>query len=238
MKKRILFTVGVLLSAVSLYCAAENGYLAFLHFLKKPKKGLIKVACVGDSITYGCGIKGWFKNNYPSVLGRLLGEDYCVNNYGYSDRTVQHNGDHPYMNERVYRQSLAFQPDIVLMMLGTNDSKPHNWMGQEAFIQSYSEMVRSYQKLQSHPVIFILAPPPAFGDPVKFDINARVIKEDICPSLKELAEKSEAIFIDFNTAFQSRTELFYDGVHPNAAGAQQLAEALSERIKHYWRNKS
>ncbi len=44
------------------------------------KEGQIRIACVGDSTTYGHGITGWPKNTYPAILQNLLGEGYHVNN--------------------------------------------------------------------------------------------------------------------------------------------------------------
>ena len=48
----------------------------------KNLKDTIKVACVGDSVTYGHGISNWPKNNHPFILGSILGDEYTVNNYG------------------------------------------------------------------------------------------------------------------------------------------------------------
>ena len=90
---------------------------------KKP----VKIACVGNSITYGSGIKNQFQNSYPGLLSQLLGEGYDVRNFGISARVLLNKGDHPYMHEQKFRDLLAFQPDIVTIKLGTNDSKPWNW---------------------------------------------------------------------------------------------------------------
>ena len=87
----------------------------------------IKVACVGNSITYGSGIKDRANHSYPSVLGRLLGSKYEVQNFGFSARTLLNKGDHPYMKETLFQKALNYQPDIVVIKLGTNDSKPINW---------------------------------------------------------------------------------------------------------------
>ena len=97
---------------------------------KKP----VKIACVGNSITYGSGIKNQFQNSYPGLLSQLLGEGYDVRNFGISARVLLNKGDHPYMHEQKFRDLLAFQPDIVTIKLGTNDSKPWNWRyGKEGF---------------------------------------------------------------------------------------------------------
>ena len=74
--------------------------------------------------TYGSGIKNQFQNSYPGVLSQLLGEGYDVRNFGISARVLLNKGDHPYMHEQKFRDLLAFQPDIVTIKLGTNDSNP------------------------------------------------------------------------------------------------------------------
>ena len=98
-----------------------------------PEPGQTKVACVGDSITYGHGISNWPKNNYPSLLQNLLGESYHVQSFGVSGRAVQDNSDQPYRALIQYEESLAYDADIVVFMMGSNDTKPENWFGEEAF---------------------------------------------------------------------------------------------------------
>ena len=101
----------------------------------------IKVACVGDSVTYGYGIKGWKKNNYPAVLSRLLGEKYHVANFGISGSTVQDTGDQPYTATKAYKNSLEYEADILVFMLGSNDSKPENWTDEEKFLAFYNSPI-------------------------------------------------------------------------------------------------
>ena len=68
----------------------------------------IKIACIGNSITYGSGIKDRANDSYPAVLNRLLGKDrYDVRNYGVGARTLLNKGDHPYMKEQAYRDALV-----------------------------------------------------------------------------------------------------------------------------------
>ena len=78
------------------------GMIGFYHPMNKTNGSKIKVACVGDSITYGCTVGNWRKNNYPTVLGNLLEENYCVNNFGYTNRTAIKSADYPYTDEKLY----------------------------------------------------------------------------------------------------------------------------------------
>ena len=86
---------------------------SWLRSFKVPHKDAIRVACIGNSITYGARIKNRDRDSYPAVLSRMLGEAYWVKNFGVSARTLLNKGDHPYMNEKAYQDALAFNPNIV-----------------------------------------------------------------------------------------------------------------------------
>ena len=212
----------------------KNGHLIFAHRLKEPIDNQIRVACVGDSITYDSGIKGWPNSTYPDILNHMLGDNYAVNNYGYSGRTALHDADKPYINENLYQQSLDFKPDIVIIMLGTNDTKPYNWKGKEAFIDDYTEIIESYANLDSEPEIYVIMPPPCTvverATEVKIDINGELIDKDVCAAVKEIAEKINIKLIDANTPFRVREDLSSDGVHPNNEGAKLFAEIVYNEI--------
>ena len=66
-------------------------------------------------------------NGYPAQLQKMLGKDYYVKNFGVGARTMLNKGDHPYMKELAWKDALAFNPNIVVIKLGTNDSKDMNW---------------------------------------------------------------------------------------------------------------
>src|SRR5690348_3809700 len=87
----------------------------------------LKIACIGDSITMGSGLANPAVESYPGRLQRLLGTNYVVRNYGLSGRTLLKEGDFPYWTESAFTQSKNWAPDIVIIQLGTNDSKPQNW---------------------------------------------------------------------------------------------------------------
>ena len=96
----------------------------------------IKVACVGDSITAGAFSSGP-NFTYPGQLQKVLDKSfpgkYYVQNLGASGATLLMSGDSPYWKRPEYAKFVKQQWDIVVIMLGTNDSKdkgdhgPHNW---------------------------------------------------------------------------------------------------------------
>ncbi len=201
---------------------------AWLVVMSMTAQEKIKVACVGNSITYGHGIKNRDHDAYPAVLGRLLGNEYEVKNFGISARTLMNSGDNPYMKEQIYRDALAYEPDIVTIKLGTNDSKPFNWKNNADFKNDFAELVNSFRQLPSHPKIFICLPIP--GDNVGWGINDSTIVAGIIPAIKKMSRKMKLPVIDLHTAFKPYLNLLPDGVHPNVDGSAIIAYEISKAI--------
>ncbi len=237
MKKKTGIILGIVIAAALLIAAAvciflaNKGLLSAYHPQQQAKEGQIKIACVGDSVTYGFGIEGWKRKNYPAQLQTMLGDGFCVNNYGYSGRTAQSTGDRPYINEKLYAQSKAFQPNIVIFMLGSNDSKAYNW-DKENFIKEYKTLVESYVNLESKPTVYLMAPPPVFAvdGKVKYDIEQKTIANEIVPLTKQMAKEMQLECIDLYAIFEGKENLFSDGCHPNAAGAKIIADTVRMQI--------
>ncbi|MCP4263310.1 MAG: hypothetical protein GY774_38255 [Planctomycetes bacterium] len=186
------------------------------------------VACVGDSITYGSGITDRNNNSYPAQLDRMLQKfdnQWQVQNFGVSGATLLRNGDKPYVRESAYNQVLAAEPDAVIIKLGTNDSKPHNWEHKDDFISDYIFLIDSFVELPSKPRIWICYPVPAFNS--NFGISDAVIKDEIIPMVSEIAELRDVEVIDLYTALSDAAALFPDGIHPNAEGAKLIAQAIA-----------
>ena len=181
----------------------------------------IRVACVGDSITRGAGAgKG---KSYPSQLQELLGASWVVGNFGVSGRTLLKKGDFPYWKEKDYQKALGFKPDVVIIMLGTNDTKPQNWKHEAEFVADYTELVKSFQALESKPKVFICRPCPV-PEPGNFKINEAGVLEQI-KRLDVLAAQMKLGVIDMHAALADKPQLLPDRVHPNAKGAEEMAKA-------------
>jgi lysophospholipase L1-like esterase len=186
------------------------------------------VACVGDSITYGSGISNRNYNSYPAQLGRMLqkfGGPWETRNFGVSGTTLLRNGDLPYIQQGAYSQALAAEPDAVIIKLGTNDSKSHNWVYKDEYVSDYLFLIDSFAELPSKPIIWICKPVPAFND--NFGITDSVIKDEIIPMIDQIAQLRDVIVIDLYTALSDAGDLFPDGIHPNAEGAKLMAEAIA-----------
>ncbi len=189
-------------------------------------KAPVRVACIGDSITQGSGAaKG---QSYPSQLQALFGDAWKVGNFGVSGRTLLKKGDFPYWNEKAYQEALKFEPDVVIIMLGTNDTKPQNWKFESEFVPDYTELVKSFQTLASKPKIYVCRPCPVPGAG-NFGINETVLKEQL-RRLDKLAKDMDLGVIDMHKALEDKPELLPDRVHPNTEGAGEMAKAAYKAL--------
>ena len=206
----------------------QNELTSWLRSFKAPRKDAVRVACIGNSITFGAGIRNRSRDSYPSVLARMLGDNYWVKNFGVSARTMLNKGDHPYMNEPAYKNALAFNPNIVVIKLGTNDSKSFNWKYKADFMKDAQTMIDAFKVLPSQPKIYLCYPSKAYltGD----GINDDIISKEIIPMIKKLAKKNDLSVIDLHTAMDGMPELFPDRIHPNEKGAQVMAKAVYQSI--------
>lgn len=189
----------------------------------------IKVACVGDSITAGAGVKDP-KNRYPVQLGELLGADYDVKNFGNSGSTMLDDGDKPYKQQKSFTDAVAFAADIVVIKLGTNDSKPQNWTKKDGFAASTKSLVEAFQKANPKGKIFLCYPVPVIAQG-NFGIRDEIVKNEIIPLIKKTAEEMKLPIIDLYAALDKKPELFPDRVHPNDDGAKLIAKSVFEAVK-------
>ena len=189
-------------------------------------KAPVKVACIGDSITEGVGAERG--KSYPSELQEMLGDKWVVGNFGVSGRTLLKKGDFPYWNEAKYQDSLKSEPDVVIIMLGTNDTKPQNWKFESEFVADYTELVKSFQALPSKPRIYVCRPCPV-PEPGNFGINEKNLKEWI-KRIDKLAKDMDLGVIDMHEALEDKPGLIPDKVHPNTEGAGEMAAAAYEAL--------
>lgn len=188
----------------------------------------VRVACIGDSITAGTGLLNPMRDSYPAQLSRLLGKGWKVENFGYKGATLLKQGSRPYWHTSAYARSLQYTPDIVIIMLGTNDAKPNNWRKKQQFVLDYKALIEVYTQLSSKPIIYIAYPPPVYGTPAGIT-NARIYDE-VIPKITEVASDNSIKIIDVYSALSDKKELFPDTVHPNAQGANILAQTVYRMI--------
>ena len=217
----------------------------WLKARQTPQPDAVRVACIGNSITDGHGIDMASQYGYPALLQKKLGSGYWVKNFGVSGRTLLNKGDWPYMNEVAWKDAQAFKPDIVVIKLGTNDSKPQNWKYGSEFRQDLEQMITTLcpafaqpakkkgKKAKTvepvKPLIYLCTPVPAFKE--SWGINDSVIVNGVIPAQQEVIRKYGLKVIDLHTLFADGEDLLLpDGIHPNGKGAERMAEIISEAL--------
>lgn len=189
----------------------------------------VRVACVGDSITFGAGVEPRERSCYPAVLGAFLGEGYEVRNFGVSGATLLSAGDLPYVEQDVFRQALDFSPHVVVICLGTNDTKPWNWEHRERFASDYRALIDSFAALPTAPRIIACLPVPAFGE--AYGITGERVEMEVLPLVRQVAYEAGVELVDLHTPLRRHPEHFPDGVHPNAFGAEAMARRVFEVVE-------
>jgi len=191
----------------------------------------IRVACIGDSITYDFGIKDRGRDSYPAQLGALLGWKWEVRNFGVNGATALKHGTRPYIDQPAYREALAFEPHFVVIKLGTNDTNPKSWPAHKSdFYHDYFEIVRSFSRLKSRPRIYLCLPVPLFRDRGKEYDTDKILTGEVIPEIQEVAADHKLPVIDLYTPFEGKSDLFPDGVHPDAKGARIMALQVYAKV--------
>lgn len=202
--------------------------LAIIHIAAVADNAPTRVACVGNSITYGANIANHDRDTYPAVLGQMLGKDYDVRNFGFSARTLLMKGDRPYMKEKLYKDALAFNPQIVIIKLGTNDSKPFNWKHSRDFSRDLQSMIDAFSRLDTHPKIYLCLPAKVF--PPENNINDSIIVNGVIPKIKAAAQKNGLDIIDLHTLTEPLKDHFPDNIHPDTTAARIIAQEVYKAI--------
>lgn len=228
----------VLIIVIIIIALVAAGFTA-VHMIQYPsapkvERGKKHIVCIGDSITYGAGvIMARSKESYPAYLQNMVPEEYQVLNYGLSGRTLQDEGDVPYRQEKFYSLTKEADADIVIIMLGTNDSKPYNW-DEERYRTQLKAFLQEYKNLPGQPTVYVMQPSKCFPDEKKgkiaFDIDNDVIAGQIHESVLEVAKEVGVNVIDIYKLTEEHPEWFADGVHPNAEGNLAIAEYIAKQL--------
>ncbi len=224
-RKMIVLLVAVVLLFVVLFNSGMFG----------GKDSRVRISCVGDSLTYGSGVlKTRELDCYPSKLQEKLGTTYLVSNFGLRNATASEYGDLPYVQSEQYSQSLESNPDIVILMLGTNDAKTYNW-DTEAYEAGLKNLVECYQKLDSNPEVYLMRSPYCFAinenGRAEYSIMLDVVNGELGESQKKVAEETGAKFIDLYTVTEGKEKFYTDGVHFKAKGYDLIADVVEKAVK-------
>ena len=192
--------------------------------------GETRIICVGDSITYGQGVFGSRKtDSFTAILSTLV-PDSTVVNYGLPNRTLLSSGNMPYTKEGHYEKSLAEDADIVIIMLGSNDSKGINWDAAK-FEEEYEALLRAYLEMESAPTVYVARPPRLYREVLdEGDGNNETIKGEMTDIIYAVAGRLSVEVIDIYSVTDGHPEWFSDGAHPSAEGNRAIAEEIARVI--------
>ena len=214
--KKVVVYIGVLLVTLSILAIILENTV-----YNNSSANLIRVACIGDSITE--------LPDYPHELQTLLGTNYTVGNFGAGGATVLLDTDKPYIDQVEFVRAKNFLPDIVIIMLGTNDARTDYFKSIDSFVPDYMKLLNAIQALESNPKIFLVKPPPLFDN--TFELKNENLLEGIIPRIEQIANEEGLLIIDVYAALENHPEYFWDdGVHPTSEGATVIANEVYEAI--------
>jgi len=188
---------------------------------------IIRVACIGNSVTYGYGHKHPAQTSYPTRLGQMLGSEYEVRNFGHSGATLLSRGHRPYIRQQAWRDALAFAPDKAIIHLGLNDTDPRNWPNwRDEFIPDYLALIDSLRAANPDVEVWVCRMTPIFHGHHRFKSGTRDWHAQIQQAIEEVALLADVHLIDLHEPLYHRPDLFADALHPDAEGAEILARTV------------
>ena len=191
----------------------------------------IKVACIGNSVTYGMTHKNPAETSYPTQLQQMLGEGYEVRNFGHSGATLLSKGHRPYINLPEYTAALEFAPDIAIIHLGLNDTDPRNWPNyRDEFYGDYMNIIEALREKNSNVEIYVCQMSPIFNWHRRFKSGTRDWYWQIQDVIEDIAENGGFELIDLSRYLYNRPDLMPDALHPNEQGAEIIAKQVYSAI--------
>lgn len=190
-----------------------------------------KVACVGNSITYGYTLPDRATQAYPVQLQNMLGDKYEVGNFGKSGATLLNKGHRPYMQQEEYRKAVDFAGDIVVIHLGINDTDPRDWPNyRDFFVKDYLALIDTFRTVNPGCRILIARLTPISDRHQRFESGTRDWRGEIQTAIETVAHIAGVQLIDFEEPLYQYPFMLPDAVHPTPAGAKILAETVYSAI--------
>lgn len=204
----------------------------------------IIVACVGDSITEGAGSSAVAKYSYPAQLQKLLGNGFEVVNCGKSGAYVmnlesEYNvkaEDRPdlwYPATTQYTTLMSSSPDVVIVMLGTNDARSMTAMpAEDVFEEDYKKLIADIASLDSNPEIYLATMIPA----VNSDLTHQGTYYTLPLLIKNIADELGLNVVDNSKALSAYYYAmlpYNDSVHPTDESYPALAVNFYNNVFGY-----
>lgn len=191
----------------------------------------IKVACVGNSITYGIGVDNRERDAYPAQLQTRLGNGYQVGSFGRPGATLLLKGHRPYMLQPEYQAALDFAPDIVVIHLGINDTDPRDWPNyRDDFVGDYLQLIASFRRLNPQVRCIIARMTPIADRHPRFISGTSQWHGQIQQAIETVAATADVELIDFHEPLYPYPWMLPDAIHPNVEGAGIMASTVYSAI--------
>lgn len=193
----------------------------------------VKIACVGNSVTYGYSLADPATESYPAVLQKMLGDGYQVGNFGHSGATLLKRGHNPYFKTPEFKKAISMQADIVVIHLGLNDTDPRDFPNyRDAFIADYNWLIDTFRRASPGARIYICKMTPIFTGHPRFLSSTQAWYKAVQNKIGQVARINHCGLIDLYTAFHNRPDLITDAptLHPNKAGAYHLATIVRQYL--------
>lgn len=191
----------------------------------------VKVACVGNSITFGYLLPDPDTQSYPAQLQQMLGDGYVVGNFGKSGATLLRQGHRPYNQQEEYAQAMDFAGDIAIIHLGVNDTDPRDWPKyRDSFVSDYLTLIDDLKRANPGCRVIISRLTPITSLHKHFEAGRRDWRKEISAAVETVAQTAQVELIDFDTALSPYPWLLHDAVHPTAEGAAILAKTAYSAI--------
>ena len=195
------------------------------------KEQPIRVSCIGNSITYGSGLKQPELYSYPSQLQGLLGEKYEVGNFGKPGATLLRRAFRPYDKQEEFQKAMDFHGDIAVIHLGINDTSPLAWPNyKDEFFHDYTALIDSVRKSNPKVRIIVARMTPLPDRHPRFLSGTRDWHAQIQKAIEQVAELNGCELIDFHAPLYHRPDLIPDAIHPNREGYAIMAQVVYSAI--------
>lgn len=219
----------------TVYCWLGKATLGLVFFLfpliSFSQSTRTKIACIGNSVTFGLGHENPQQTSYPAVLQGLLGAEYTVKNFGHSGATLLRQGHNPYYKTKEFEQAIKHAADIAIIDLGLNDTDPRNWPNySDQFIADYSWLIDTLRKGNPAMQIFVCKMTPVFPDHPRFKSGTGDWFWQIQEAVEKVAMANKTSLIDLHTALFKRPDVFTDALHPNEKGAAIIAKTIYQNL--------
>ena len=183
----------------------------------------VRIACIGDSVTYGYGLDR--TASYPAQLQQLLGEQHIVENFGVNGAAVL-----DYRSTPAYAAALEFEPDIIVIMLGSNDTNAALWSDRDTFAARYGDLVDAISATGAELILCTCSAAYPIHGGYQFGVDPEAL-DQVCDVIRQTAADRNLPLADIAAVTADQPQWYEtDGVHPNADGAAAIAVAIAAAI--------